>query len=85
MQKYAGVVCCSKCSQRENKKLYLEGKLRDKSVLKNIAENIGVENTTNLVIETIKNGQTEDLKELMGMVNLMQNDFLVPWDCNNRL
>ena len=54
--------CCSKCTQRENKKLYLEGKLKDRSVLKNIAENLGVEDTTNILLKTIRNNRQIQLK-----------------------
>ena len=42
-------------------------------MLKNIAVNIGVENTTNILIEVIKHNQQTELKELLKYVDCIQN------------
>ena len=77
--------CCSKCDQRQYKRQYLEGKLENRNLMKNLAANIGVEDTNNIMIEAIKHNHQTQLRELLRSVNEIENEFLVPWDCGSRL
>lgn len=77
--------CCSKCDEREFKRQYLEGKLRNRAVLKNLAVNIGVEDTKNVMIEIIRSNHQADLRQLLRQVHEIESEFLVPWDCGSRL
>jgi hypothetical protein len=62
----------------------LEGK-NNVEGLRNLAENLGVEDTENLIINAIRKNQLEGLKKLLKQVNKIENQFVVPWICSQRL
>ena len=57
--------CCFNCEQRELKRFFIEGKDHLLPQITNLSENISVDNHSNIIISTIRSGNTDLLKKVL--------------------
>lgn len=77
--------CCTPCLQKEHRKLFTEGKniLTDKLI--NLHEHLGPDHHTNPLLNTIREGEVDLLRELLAKKNQIDTPFVISWDAAARL